>query len=188
MLIGTSVHRDLTVWWMSVSRFGGSSKENAWYSLWQNSVFLDFFPETDLCPHLLGDAWLIGLWSWGEKGAEGTTTHHTLVYWPSPPPTLSGDSSLLNNSGVLQVRCSYFLQLSHPAGAGFGFLLFVDTGAFMHQLSWTPYCSSHSCILLSSCIWAFLLFTLTLVGILGNRLKMSSHMEIKSSKRLSLTL
>lgn len=79
-LIRTSVCGDLPVWWMSVSRFGGSSKENAWYSLWQNSVSLGFCPETDLCPHLLGDAWLIGLWNWGEKGAEGTTTHHTLVY------------------------------------------------------------------------------------------------------------
>lgn len=149
----------------------GSSKENAWFSLWQNSVSLDFCPETDLCPRLLGDAWLIGLWNWSEKGAEGTTTHHTLVYWPSPPPTLSGDSSFLNSSGVLQVRCPYFLQLPPPSPlrSWFSFLLFVDIDVFMHQLSWTPHCSSHSCILLSSCIWAFLLFTLTLMGILGYR-------------------
>lgn len=168
----------------------GSSKENAWYSLWQNSVSLDSCPETDLWPHLLGEAWLIGLWNWGEKGTEGTTTHHTLVYWHSTPPTLSGDSSFLNSSGSCRWGVPIFSNspLTAPAGAGFGFLLFVDIGVFMHQLSWTPLCSSHSCILLSSCIWAFLLFTLTLMGILGYRSKMWSHMEIMSSKKLSLTL
>lgn len=130
-LIRNSVRRDLTVCLkrkclvFSVAKFS----------------FSRLLSETDLCPHLLGDAWLIGLWNWGGKGAEGTTTHHTLVYWPSLPTTLSDDSSPWTTQGSCRWGVPIFSSFSVLQKLGLAFsCLWIQVPSC---ISWAELLTAH---------------------------------------------